>query len=126
MDCQVTVEAAIQVYTVDTADEALRIAIAKTGELLNPDLNYVEITPGSRTSPSGEPLAPAFLAAGDALVALELELTVFNAEEKEHASRIALAEIGKQLDGIPLTILDVEVLVDDNKHATNENDADQQ
>ncbi|MFW6321694.1 MAG: DUF555 domain-containing protein, partial [Halohasta sp.] len=52
MDCRVVVEAAVPVYDVETVDEAVRIAISKTGEMLNPDLNYVEIEMGTRTSPS--------------------------------------------------------------------------
>lgn len=127
MDCQVVVEAAIQVYNVDTTDEAIRIAIAKTGEMLNPELNYVEIDPSTHTSPGGKPLSPAFVAAGDALVALELEMTIFNVEEEVHASRIALAEIGQQLDGVSLTIHEVEVLANETStQASNEDDADRQ
>ncbi|WP_049970476.1 DUF555 domain-containing protein [Haladaptatus cibarius] len=114
MNCRVVVEAAIPVYDVSTPDEAVRIAISKTGELLNPDLNYVEINMGERTSPSGEELPPAFIAADEALVALELEMTVFNVEREEHASRIARKEIGQRLENIPLTVLDVKVLEDED------------
>ncbi|GKZ12244.1 DUF555 domain-containing protein [Haladaptatus sp. T7] len=113
MNCRVVVEAAIPVYDVKTPDEAVRIAISKTGEMLNPDLNYVEINMGSRTSPSGEELPPAFIAADEALVALELEMTVFNVEREEHASRIARKEIGQRLENIPLAVLDVEILEED-------------
>jgi uncharacterized protein (UPF0212 family) len=105
MDCRVVVEAAVPVYDVETPDEAIRIAIAKTGEMLNPDLNYVEIEMGSRTSPSGEELPPAFIAADEALVALELEMKVFNVEQEEHASRIARKEIGQRLENVPLAVL---------------------
>ena len=108
MDCRVVVEAAIPVYDVTTADEAIRIAISKTGGMLNPDLSYVEITIGSRTSPDGEELPPAFIAADEALVALELEMTVFNVEQEEHASRIARKEIGQRLENVPLKVLSVE------------------
>ncbi|MEM4781751.1 MAG: DUF555 domain-containing protein, partial [Halalkalicoccus sp.] len=96
MDCRVVVEAAVPVYDVSTADEAVRIAISKTGEMLNPDLNYVEISMGERTSPSGEELEPVFIVADEALVAHELEMTVFNVEREEHASRIARKEIGQR------------------------------
>jgi uncharacterized protein (UPF0212 family) len=113
MDCRVVVEAAVPVYDVASEDEAIRIAISKTGEMLNPDLNYVEIDMGSRTSPDGEELPPAFVAADEALVALELEMTVFNVERDEHASRIARKEIGQRLENIPLKILTVEVLPDE-------------
>ncbi|MFB6154812.1 MAG: DUF555 domain-containing protein [Haloferacaceae archaeon] len=115
MDCRVVVEAAVPVYDVETEDEAIRIAIAKTGEMLNPDLNYVEINMGSRTSPSGEELQPAFLAADEALVALELEMKVFNVEQEEHASRIARKEIGQRLENVPLKVLEVEVIPSDDE-----------
>ena len=112
MDCRVVVEAAVPVYDVETTDEAVRIAISKTGEMLNPDLNYVEISMGKRTSPDGEQLPPAFVAADEALVALELEMSVFNVEREEHAARIARKEIGQRLHDIPLKIVRVEPLDD--------------
>lgn len=112
MDCRVVVEAAVPVYDVRTTDEAVRIAISKTGEMLNPDLNYVEIEMGERTAPDGTEMQPAFIAADEALVALELEMTVFTVEREEHAARIARKEIGGRLDNIPLKVLEVEVLED--------------
>ncbi|AUX10178.1 hypothetical protein AArcSl_2558 [Halalkaliarchaeum desulfuricum] len=126
MDCRVVVEAAVPVYDVETPDEAIRIAISKTGEMLNPDLNYVEINMGERTSPEGESLPPAFIAADEALVALELEMTVFNVEREEHASRIARKEIGQRLRNIPLTVLEVEEIPSEedseNEETESEND----
>ena len=121
MDCRVVVEAAIPVYDVTSPEEAIRIAISKTGGMLNPDLSYVEISMGSRTSPDGEELPPAFIAADEALVALELEMTVFNVEQEEHASRIARKEIGQRLENVPLKILSVERLEGDD---AAESDAD--
>ena len=116
MNCRVVVEAAVPVYDVETPDEAVRIAISKTGEMLNPDLNYVEINMGERSCPHcGEELDPAFIAADESLVALELEMTVFNIERKEHASRIARKEIGQRLSNIPLDVLEIEVLEDDDE-----------
>lgn len=116
MDCRVVVEAAIPVYDVATPDEAIRIAISKTGEMLNPDLSYVEISMGSRTTPGGEELPPAFVAADEALVALELEMTVFNVEQEEHASRIARKEIGQRLENVPLKVLTVERIPEDEEN----------
>ncbi len=113
MNCRVVVEAAVPVFDVETEDEAIRIAISKTGEMLNPDLNYVEIDMGERTSPSGEELPPAFIAADEALVALELEMTVFNVEREEHASRIARKEIGQRLENIPLEVTEIETIEDE-------------
>lgn len=41
----------------------MRIAIAKTGNMLNPDLNYVEITSGAQLCPAcGEPIDAVFIA----------------------------------------------------------------
>ena len=109
MDCRVVVEAAVPVYDVGSADEAVRIAISKTGEMLNPDLNYVEISMGERHCPHcGEGLEPAFVAADESLVALELEMMVFNVERNEHAARIARKEIGQRLENIPLEVLSVD------------------
>jgi len=123
MDCRVVVEAAVPVYDVGTADEAVRIAISKTGEMLNPDLNYVEINMGERVCPHcHEELDPAFIAADESLVALELEMTVFNVERDEHASRIARKEIGQRLTNIPLDIVEIEQLPDED--AENEETAD--
>ncbi|WP_129115639.1 DUF555 domain-containing protein [Halegenticoccus tardaugens] len=124
MDCRVVVEAAVPVYDVETPDEAIRIAISKTGEMLNPKLNYVEINMGSRESPSGDELPPAFIAADEALVALELEMTVFNVEREEHASRIARKEIGQRLANIPLKILSVEELEEDGDDDAEETDSE--
>ena len=110
MDCRVVVEAAVSVYDVETVDEAVRIAISKTGELLNPDLNYVEIDMGSPTGPDGEALPPAYIVADEALVALELTMDVFNVEQEEHAKRVARTEIGQRLTEIPLAVNAVEEL----------------
>ena len=123
MDCRVVVEAAVPVYDVGTADEAVRIAISKTGEMLNPDLSYVEINVGTRTSPAGEALEPAFVVADEALVALELEMTVFNVEREEHASRIARKEIGQRMHDIPLAVLDVSVIDDEENGDAADADA---
>ena len=116
MNCRVVVEAAVPVYDVETADEAVRIAISKTGEMLNPDLNYVEINMGERQCPHcGEELDSAFLAADESLVALELEMTVFNVERDEHAARIARKEIGQRLENIPLEVLEIEEIEDEDE-----------
>jgi len=111
MDCRVVVEAAVPIYDVETADEAVRIAISKTGEMLNPDLNYVEINMVDRSCPHcGEDVDPAFIAVDEGLVALELEMTVFNVEREEHAARIARKEIGQRLESIPLEVVEIETV----------------
>ncbi|MUW13959.1 DUF555 domain-containing protein [Halorubrum sp. CBA1125] len=110
MDCRVVVEAAVPVYDVDSAEEAVRIAVSKTGEMLNPDLNYVEIEAGTRRTPGGEELPPAFVAADEALVALELQMDVFNVDRPEHANRVARKEIGQRLRNIPLKVIATTVI----------------
>ena len=127
MDCRVVVEAAVPVYDVETADEAVRIAISKTGEMLNPDLNYVEIDMGERDCPHcDDELEPAFIAADEGLVALELEMTVFNVERDEHASRVARKEIGQRLENIPLEVVEVEVIEDEEDEADGEDEEDEE
>jgi len=112
---------------VSTEDEAVRIAISKTGAMLNPDLNYVEINMGERACPHcHESIEPAFIAADESLVALELEMKVFNVEREEHASRIARKEIGTQLENIPLEVLSVAVIDDeDDTDASTDEDETQ-
>jgi len=125
MDCRVVVEAAVPVYDVESEDEAIRIAISKTGEMLNPDLNYVEISMSERHCPHcGEGMEPAFIAADESLVALELEMTVFNVERDEHAARIARKEIGQRLENIPLAITRVETIPDEDDEAEDNEAAD--
>jgi hypothetical protein len=51
-------------------------------------------------------------------------MTVFNVEQEEHASRIARKEIGGRLENIPLKILSVEVLSDDDDDADEEDPGD--
>ncbi len=124
MDCRVVVEAAIPVYDVETADEAVRIAISKTGAMLNPDLNYVEIDMGERHCPDcGTSQEPAFIAADEGLVALELEMTVFNVERDEHASRIARKEIGQRLENIPLEVIEIDEIVDEDDNGDSEDNS---
>jgi uncharacterized protein (UPF0212 family) len=113
----------VPVYDVETPDEAVRIAISKTGEMLNPDLNYVEINMGERSCPHcGEEQEPAFIAADESLVALELEMTVFNVERDEHAARIARKEIGQRLDNIPLEVVEIEEIADEDDSESDESD----
>jgi uncharacterized protein (UPF0212 family) len=126
MDCRVVVEAAVPVYDVGTADEAVRIAISKTGEMLNPDLNYVEIDMAERSCPHcGEETEPAFIAADEGLVALDLEMTVFNVERDEHAARIARKEIGQRLQNIPLEVETVEILEEDDEDDEDDESPDE-
>lgn len=105
MDCRVELEAAVPVYDVSAADDAVRIAISKTGSMLNPELNYVEIEMARRHCAHCETeTTAAFLAADEAVVALTLEMSVFSVDGEQHASRIARKEIGQQLADISLSV----------------------
>jgi uncharacterized protein (UPF0212 family) len=91
--------------------------------MLNPDLNYVEINMGERSCPHcGEEQEPAFIAADESLVALELEMTVFNVERDEHAARIARKEIGQRLDNIPLEVVEIEEIAEEGEAEEDENE----
>ncbi|GAA0656401.1 DUF555 domain-containing protein [Salarchaeum japonicum] len=105
----VAMEAAWLVRDVDNSDDAIGVAVSEAGKRLNQqDLDYVEVEAGLTSCPAcGEPLDAAFLAAGTALVGLVLELTVFNADSEEHASRIAKSEVGGALRDVPLEVIEV-------------------
>lgn len=107
MKRRVTLEAGVRVYDVETTDESLQIAISKVGDMLNPDLNYVEIEAREGT--------PAIVVAGEALVALELEMITFDVEDDEHATKVAQKEIGQRLNDIPLEVVSVEEVEDEDE-----------
>ena len=63
---------------------------------------------GSTQCPAcNEPFDSVFMAANTALVGLALEMKVFDAENEEHAARIAKSVIGKALKNIPLNVVEV-------------------
>jgi uncharacterized protein (UPF0212 family) len=105
---RVTLEAAWLVKDIETVDDAMGVAIAEAGKRLNPQLEYVEINIGTTYCPScEEPFDSVFMAADTALVGLILEMRVFDAENDEHAARIAKSVIGKALKNIPLSVIEV-------------------
>lgn len=110
MDCRVVLEAAVPVYDVATPEAAVGAAVSKVAGLLNPEMDDVAIDPRDRRSPRGASLPPATVAAGEGLVAIELEMTVYAVENEEHAVRIARSEIGSRLEGIPLERLSCSVI----------------
>ena len=105
----VAMEAAWLVRDVENRDDAIGVAVSEAGKRLNErDLDYVEVEAGVTTCPAcAEPLDAAFLAAETALVGLMLEMTVFNADNDEHASRIAKSEVGGALRDVPLEVIEV-------------------
>ncbi len=115
MDYRVVLEAAWLVRDVDTVDDAIGVAISEAGSRLNDTgLKYVEVEVGATGCPyCAEPFESAFLAADTAIVGLDLEMDVFNAESVEHAVRIAKGEIGGALRNVPLKVIDTHELPED-------------
>lgn len=103
----VGMEAAWPVRDVESVDDAIGIAVSEAGKRLNEsDMDYVEVDVGTTTCPAcGEPFDSAFVAADTALVALALEMTVFDVDSQEHAERIAKSEVGAALQDVPLKVV---------------------
>ncbi len=108
-DYYVVLEAGWLVKDVKSVEDAMNVAVSEAGKRLNPDKSYVEVAVG--TTPCticGEPFDSVFIAANTALVGLLLEIKVYNAENEEHAKRIAKKEIGKALKDVSLKVIDIE------------------
>jgi len=104
----VVLQGAWIVRNVKGVRDAMNIAVAEAGKRLHPDLDFVDIDVGVTRCPKcGENLKSVFLVANTALVGLTFEMKVFNAQNREHAVRIAKYELGKRLQRIPLEVLDV-------------------
>jgi uncharacterized protein (UPF0212 family) len=98
-------EAAWPVRDVHSAKDAASIAISEAGKRLNPKHSYVDVSLGSAKCPGcGEGQDAVLLVAGWAMVGLTLEMTVYNAQGREHAERIAKKEIGTAFGNIPLRV----------------------
>ncbi len=117
MDYRVVLEAAWLVRDVEHVDDAIGVAVSEAGKRLNEnDLEYVEVEVGFTDCPAcGEPFDSAFVAADTALVGLVLDVTIFNVESEEHATRIAKSDIGGALRDVPLKVVDA---VEDDEGAT--------
>ncbi|PSP51860.1 hypothetical protein BRC67_06630 [Halobacteriales archaeon QH_3_68_24] len=107
MNYLVVMEAAWIVRDVSDIDDAIGVAISEAGKRLNDsDMDYVEVDVGATYCPAcGEPFDSAYVAAETALVGLELEIDVFNAESEEHAERIAKSDVGGALRDVPLKVI---------------------
>ncbi len=108
MDYRVVMEAAWLVRDVDTADDAIGVAVSEAGKRLNDvGLEYVDVEVGVTGCPvCDEPFDAAFMAADTAMVGLMIDMDVFNAESEEHANRIAKSEVGEALRNVPLSIVE--------------------
>jgi hypothetical protein len=105
----VALEAAWLVRDVDDVDDAIGVAVSEAGRRLNDqDKEFVDVNVGITGCPfCGEGFDSAFVAANTALVGLDLEIEVFNAEGEEHAARIAKSEVGGALRDVPLSVIEV-------------------
>jgi len=111
MNYKVILEAAWLVKDIETVDDAMGVAIAEAGKRLNPQLEFIEINIGTTYCPAcNEPFDNVFITANTALVGLMLEMRVFDAENEEHAARIAKSVIGKAMKNIPLNVIEVTEL----------------
>jgi uncharacterized protein (UPF0212 family) len=117
MNYLVAMEAAWLVRDVEDIDDAIGVAVSEAGKRLNDkEMDYVEVEVGATGCPAcGEPFDSAFIAADTALVGLVLEMKVFNAENTEHAQRIAKSEIGGALRDVPLSVVDTIEFEDDEQ-----------
>jgi uncharacterized protein (UPF0212 family) len=113
----VALEAAWLVRDVDGVDDAIGVAVSEAGKRLNEqDKEFVDVNVGITGCPfCGEGFDSAFIAANTALVGLDLEIEVFNADSEQHASRIAKSEVGGALRDVPLSVIEiVETDADDS------------
>ncbi|OPY29813.1 MAG: hypothetical protein A4E28_00662 [Methanocella sp. PtaU1.Bin125] len=105
----VILEAAWLVRDVESVDDAMSVAVSEAGKRLNAaKMDYVDVEVGTTYCPyCGEPIDSVFVVAGTGIVALMMEMRVFNAESKEHAGRIAKKGIGKALKDAPLKVVEI-------------------
>ena len=107
-DYLVVLQGAWVVRKARSVGDAMNIAVAEAGKRLSPDLDFVEIDVGNTECPKCQaPLKSVFMVAGMALVGLIFEMKVFNAQNEEHAAKIAKYEIGKRLQRVPLEVIEV-------------------
>ncbi len=107
---KVLLEGAWLVRDVKSADDAIGVAISEAGKRLNSKkLDFVEVEVGQTICPAcGESLDGVFMVAGTALVGLLFEIRVYDAENEEHAFRIAKSTVGKALGAVPLSLVEAK------------------
>jgi len=116
-DCRVVLEGAVRVTDVSSAEEAVNVAIASSGDRLADERDAVVVRAADRTH-GNDDCPPAFLVADTALVALEYELTVFDVDDENHAASIARSELGAPLGDTALSVQAVTPLPDTEEEAT--------
>lgn len=111
-DYNVALEAAWVVRNIDSVDDAVSIAISEMGKRLNPKLDYVDFDVGLTSCPyCGQEFQSVFMITDTALVGLVLDMKVYNAENEDHASRIAKSVIGKAISNVPLRVVEVSEMM---------------
>lgn len=108
MNYKINLEAAIIVKDVKGEKDAISIALSESGKKLNPKLKYVEVNiKESMCEACKKKKNEVLIIANTALVGLSLDIKIYNAESKEHASRIARSVIGKAFKNVSLKINDI-------------------
>lgn len=109
-DYIVVLEAPIIVREVESADDAINVAVSKVAKALNKEkLDFVRVEIGYSQCPvCGSPFESAFVIGNVGLVGIYLTLKVFNAQSLEHAERIAKAVVGKALKKVPLKVFEIK------------------
>ncbi|WP_048152392.1 DUF555 domain-containing protein [Palaeococcus ferrophilus] len=113
-DYVVVLEAPIIVRDVETAEDAINVAVSKVAKALNKEkLDFVRVELGYSQCPvCGNHFESAFVIGNVGLVGIYLTLRVFNAQSVEHAERIAKAVVGKALKKVPLKVFEIKELHD--------------
>ena len=108
-DYRVSLEAAWMVKDVDSASDAIGIAISECGRHLQSSAKFVDVDVLNSPCPHcGNEITTATISARTALVGLLLTMKVFDAKNEDHADKIAKRVIGKALRDIPLTLFSIE------------------
>lgn len=103
-----TLEAAWTVKDVATTQDAIGIAVSEAGKRLHPSAKFVDVDVMVMPCPyCGEEINSALVVARTSIVGLLLSMKVFNAEDEDHAERIAKLVIGRAVRGIPLATYNI-------------------
>ena len=111
----VVLEAPIIVRDVETAEDAINVAVSKVAKALNKEkLDFVRVEIGYSQCPvCGAHFESAFVIGSVGLVGIYLTIKVYNAQSIEHAERIAKAVVGKALKKVPLKVFEIKELAEE-------------
>lgn len=111
----VVLEAPIIVRDVETAEDAINVAVSKVAKALNKEkLDFVRVEIGYSQCPvCGAHFESAFVIGSVGLVGIYLTIKVYNAQSIEHAERIAKAVVGKALKKVPLKVFEIKELTEE-------------